>query len=166
MSLTVLHNYRLSQLHEDAALLRKAASLGFELPASEVCFNIEVSEKLLPDEEKQLKYLLEETFEPEKCQAQSLVGNCGDTDAILEVGPRQQFTSAWSSNAVSICATMGLTKVTRIEKSRRYRVHAASAAAVDVSSAAFRDLALLVHDRMTECVYPAGIQSFDANKEP
>ena len=30
------------------------------------------------------------------------------------------FTTAWSTNAVSICQACGLRKITRIERSRRY----------------------------------------------
>lgn len=161
MALPLEHVYRLDELHMNLALQKKAASLGFQLLASEICFNIEMSQKLDAEEDKKLKYLLQETFEPEKCQSKSIIGNCNDGEAILEVGPRQQFTSAWSSNAVSICASMGLKKVTRIEKSRRYRVKGAAP-----STDAFRELSLLVHDRMTECVYPQGIQSFESHKEP
>jgi len=46
-------------------------------------------------------------------------------DRIIEVGPRMNFTTAWSSNAVSVCHACGLTKVKRIERSRRYRLIAA-----------------------------------------
>ena len=41
---------------------------------------------------------------------------------VIEVGPRMNFTTAWSSNAVSVCHACGLTKITRIERSRRYKV--------------------------------------------
>jgi phosphoribosylformylglycinamidine synthase len=162
MATSLLHVYRLAKLHDNVALHKQASALGFKVLASEVCFNIESSAALTPEEEKSLGYLLQETYEPEKCQNQSLIGACSDGESILEVGPRQQFTSAWSTNAVSICAAIGLSKVTRVEKSRRYRVQQA----VQTPAAAFHQLALLVHDRMTECVYPDGIQSFASHKEP
>lgn len=41
---------------------------------------------------------------------------------LVQVGPRMSFTTAWSANAVSICASCGLGKVTRIEPSRRYQL--------------------------------------------
>lgn len=159
MASTLMHVFRLAELHEKVALVKKASALGYKLLASEVCFNIELSEKLTAEEEKKLQYVLEETFAPEKCRPTSLIGTCAAGEAILEVGPRQQFKSAWSTNAESICAAMGISKVLRIEKSRRYRVQGPA-------GDAFTKLAALTHDRMIECVYPNGIQSFDAHKEP
>ncbi|CAM8988504.1 unnamed protein product [Rhodiola kirilowii] len=38
---------------------------------------------------------------------------------LVEAGPRLSFTTAWSSNAVSICQACGLSEVTRLESSRR-----------------------------------------------
>ena len=38
---------------------------------------------------------------------------------IVEVGPRLNFSTAWSANAVSICESCGVSKVNRIEQSRR-----------------------------------------------
>ena len=38
----------------------------------------------------------------------------------VQVGPRMSFSTAFSSNAVSICASCGLEKVTRVEVSRRF----------------------------------------------
>ena len=40
------------------------------------------------------------------------------------MGPRLSFTTAWSANAASICASCGLGKVARIEPSRRLLFHA------------------------------------------
>ncbi len=44
------------------------------------------------------------------------------TGDIVEVGPRMNFTTAWSTNAVSVCHACGLTKIKRIERSRRYKL--------------------------------------------
>ena len=46
--------------------------------------------------------------------------------AVVEVGPRMSFSTAWSANAVSICHSCGLTKVTRMEQSRRYLLKSSS----------------------------------------
>ena len=42
----------------------------------------------------------------------------------MQVGPRLSFTTAWSANAASVCASCGLGKVVRIEPSRRLLFHA------------------------------------------
>ena len=44
----------------------------------------------------------------------------GPTATVIEVGPRSNFSTAFSTNAVSICQSCGLGQVTRLEKSRRY----------------------------------------------
>jgi len=156
----MLHLYRVADLHASVSLKSRASELGFEVLASEVCFNIEARSELNADEQMKLQYLLQETFEPQNCSEKPFLSAQGDSDSVLEVAPRQQFTSAWSTNAVSICAAMGLVQITRIEKSRRYHIKRTS------SSANPQEFASLVHDRMTECVYPTGIASFDQHTEP
>ena len=51
------------------------------------------------------------------------------------------FTTAWSANAVSICAACGLSKVTRIEPSRRYQLHSSQ----PLSEADIAKFAVMVH---------------------
>lgn len=174
----MLHFYRFCDLHLD---LKKSgiANAGFDVISSEVCFNVEVTGKAIDDSGlEKLQYLLKETFEPDKFRTSSFLacseaeqpdskrartGDCGSTSKglqIVEVGPRQQFTSAWSTNAVSICFALGLSSITRIERSRRYLVKPVK------PNACLKSFLALVHDRMTECVYPDGIQSFDQHSEP
>lgn len=66
--------------------------------------------------------LLTETFEPELTTSQTRFADASDTTAVVEVGPRMSFSTAWSANAVSICHSCGLTKITRMEKSMRYQL--------------------------------------------
>ncbi|MBT8333199.1 MAG: hypothetical protein KJP19_02120, partial [Deltaproteobacteria bacterium] len=84
----------------------------------EYCFNIESSHTLAPDEMECLRLILAEGF---------LVSSVSDFsklngENIVEVGPRLNFATAWSSNMVSICQATGLECITRLERSRRYRV--------------------------------------------
>ena len=41
---------------------------------------------------------------------------------VVEVGPRMNFSTAWSTNALAICRACGISgdKVEKIEQSRRY----------------------------------------------
>jgi phosphoribosylformylglycinamidine synthase len=80
------------------------------------CYNISVTSKLTPEEAEKLLWLLSETYEPERLTAESAVGSKGE---VVEVGPRLNFSTAWSANAVSICESCGISKVNRIEQSRR-----------------------------------------------
>ena len=49
------------------------------------------------------------------------------------------FSSAWSTNATSICTSCGLGKVTRMERSRRFKLHSSQALS-DAQRAAFAGL--------------------------
>eukprot|EP00931_Biecheleriopsis_adriatica_P028850 TRINITY_DN1719_c0_g1_i3.p1 TRINITY_DN1719_c0_g1~~TRINITY_DN1719_c0_g1_i3.p1 ORF type:complete len:1345 (-),score=294.63 TRINITY_DN1719_c0_g1_i3:59-4039(-) len=159
MAPSLLHYYREADLHLSPALQKKAADVGFELLGSEVCFNIQTTAELDAGEKSKMEYLLKETFEPEKFGPSTFLPvNHGS--AVVEVGPRQQFTSAWSTNAVSICNSIALSKVIRIEKSRRYCIRP------QTPQASLSSFSQLVHDRMTECVYPNGITTFEEHAEP
>ena len=82
----------------------------------EYCFYIETRRKLNPQELSTLNWLLSETFEPDKFSPSSIIGN-GD---LIELGPRMNFETAYSTNAVSICRSCGLDSIIRLERSRRY----------------------------------------------
>lgn len=79
----------------------------------------------------------------------------------VQVGPRKSFATAWSANAVSICASCGLGKVTRLEASRRFRLQSAQ----PLPSEAVAAFAALVHDRMTEEVWCCTPPALDFQKE-
>lgn len=51
-----------------------------------------------------LRWLLRETYEP---QLLTEVSSFSSADAVVEVGPRLSFASAFSSNAVSIARNSG-----------------------------------------------------------
>ena len=72
------------------------------------------------------------------------------------------FTTAWSTNAVSICHACGLAAIQRIERSRRYRIETDEPLGEEEQAAFLAD----VHDRMTECAYAEPLQSFESGVEP
>lgn len=55
--------------------------------------------------------LLRETFEPEHLTPDSIFDGSEPTQTVVEVGPRTNFSTAWSTNATSICSSVGLDKV-------------------------------------------------------
>ncbi len=126
---------------------------------TEFCFNVETAAPLTHGETELLRWLLAETFEPEGFGSRSLLDGAGP---VVEVGPRMNFTTAWSTNAVSICHACGLTKVRRIERSRRFRLSATRG----LSAAELEAFATLVHDRMTECPYPEPLETFATGMRP
>ncbi len=116
----------------------------------EYCFNIEISDELNEEEMKILKWLLSETFEPHNfSDIPFLKGK------VIEVGPRMNFETPYSTNAISIFHACGLKKVRRVERSRRYILKNDSPEIIN-----------LLYDRMTECIYPEPIKRFKIDFEP
>ncbi|VAX30317.1 Phosphoribosylformylglycinamidine synthase, synthetase subunit / Phosphoribosylformylglycinamidine synthase, glutamine amidotransferase subunit, partial [hydrothermal vent metagenome] len=136
---------------------------------TELCFYVEAAAPLATGELETLRWLLSETFEPEKLSGESFLeqGSTGEPSSFLvEVGPRMNFTTSWSTNAVSVCRSCGLTGITRIERSRRYRVLLNSAQDREELERLLTLFLPLVHDRMTECHYPERLTSFETGIKP
>lgn len=120
---------------------------------TEYCFNIAVSEHLSEREVNCLRLILADGF---------LVGTVTDkptliSGRVVEVGPRLNFATAWSSNLVSICQATGLDQISRVERSRRYLVPGDQ----DIQSFVDRH-----HDRMTECRYLEPLITFETGVNP
>ncbi len=117
------------------------------------CFNIESSQHLHEDEIDFLRLLLADGFLVETVSTEPVLSG----DRVVEVGPRLHFATAWSSNMVSICQSIGLETVTRIERSRQFVVPD------DEDIDRFVDTH---HDRMTECRYFQPLKTFETGIEP
>ena len=122
----IIYRYRQPALSEGRrkevfALAREMASQGINDIQTEYCYYIESVEPLGPGESEVLKWLLSETFESEYFSERSFLekkaGRRGAASHVLiEVGPRMNFTTSWSTNAVSVCHSCGVTKISRIER--------------------------------------------------
>jgi phosphoribosylformylglycinamidine synthase len=77
------------------------------------------------------------------------------TSEVVEIGPRLSIETPFSSNAVSICKSMGLGHIMRIERTHRYAGNGISA-----------DILKTRLDQMTEQHYPNGIESFNTGIMP
>jgi phosphoribosylformylglycinamidine synthase len=128
-------------------LLRRSENL-------EYCFNVETSGPLDANELSILRQLLADGFVSESISATS---SHTDGRDVVEVGPRMNFATAYSTNIAAICHTCGLEKVTRIERSRRYRL------SPGVDKGRFIQEH---HDRMTECLYDQPLQTFETGIMP
>jgi len=107
----------------------------------EYCFNIAASAPLTAADIEKLRQLLGDGFVSASVTDTPRIAG----DRTVEVGPRLNFATAWSSNLVSICQAIGIPQATRVERSRRYRIPAGEDDRAFVAAH---------HDRMTECVYP------------
>lgn len=170
----IIHFYRRPFIRESAAaeILRQVQekiSPNIVDIKTEQCFNIGVEGVLPINKLGVLKWLLQETYEPENLDKNSFLEEEALTGArnsvLIEVGPRMSFTTAWSANAVSICQACSLTEITRLERSRRYLLRLRPGSSLlDVNQ--INDFAAMVHDRMTECVYPQKLTSFKTSAIP
>jgi len=132
---------------------RKVEGLVWE----EKCFYIEASELLLYDQLLIIRWLIKETFGPDGFSDRPFIISAGSTDRVVEIGPRLNFATAWNTNALSVLRACGITKVTRFEYSRRYRV----------PSGQNVDQFIQIHcDRMTQVVYPEPLKTFETGMVP
>lgn len=116
-------------------------------------FYIETTSPLLEPEIKKIQWLIAETFEVNKTGFDSVL----NVENSIEIGPRLSIETPFSSNAVSICRSMGLSQITRIERTNIYSINGA------------QDKNVLLEnnlDRMVEQHYPNGIISFDTGIFP
>ena len=128
--MTILHLYRkpalsLSKRNELLSVAQQKVSPDIKDIETEYCFNIETITPFTDEELNIVRWLLAETFEPENFSERSFLtrhSSLVTRHCLLEVGPRMNFTTAWSTNAVSVCHSCGLKKITRIERSRRYKL--------------------------------------------
>jgi len=121
----------------------------------EYCYYIETSADLSESELKMLGWLIAETFEPEKFGRKSFF--CNGDGKMIEIGPRLNFETAFSTNAVAICHSCGLAKVNRLERSRRYLIS---------PDTDYPEFINRNHDRMTECVYREPLEDFEIGIKP
>ncbi len=159
----LLHFYRHpgfpdTTTHALLARVRDRVSAEITALETEVCFNVAVAGELTAQLEGTLRWLLAETFQPDGFGTRSVLSD----GEVVEVGPRMNFTTAWSTNAVAICHACGLTPVRRIERSRRYRLRS-TRPLTERDTGAFL---ALVHDRMTECRYPVPLTTFETGIRP
>ncbi|PAN26759.1 hypothetical protein PAHAL_5G036500 [Panicum hallii] len=169
----IIHLYRTPFLQESETmeLLKKVkakVSANIADIMTEQCFNIQLDNPLTPEKLSTLHWLLAETYEPEKLQTRSFLEeevSRSSSAVIVEVGPRMTFSTAFSSNAVSICKSISLVEVTRLERSRRYLLRL-EPGSDPLDESQLKEFSALVHDRMTECVYPNKLTSFQSDVVP
>lgn len=117
------------------------------------CFNIESTEPLNDHQLECLRLILAEGFMADTVLLTPVLKG----ERVVEVGPRLNFATAWSSNMVSICHAIGLASITRVERSRCYRVP---------EEENLEEFIARNHDRMTECHYPEPLITFTTGLEP
>ncbi|GFU05892.1 phosphoribosylformylglycinamidine synthase [Nephila pilipes] len=145
-------------------LNRKLSKLDVEIIniESEFCYYAKVDRNLSDNETSKLTWLLQsygtelskESFLPKQ-------SNVNEKLFTVEIGPRLNFSTAFSTNAVSICNSINL-PVSRIERAIRYRVKLSSEVKESVKEVVIASL----YDKMTECIYDKPLDSFSIDFNP
>jgi len=180
----ILHYYRKTEpIHSLLPSIKEELKdLGHDETAirsveTESCFNVQVSsggdkkQELDTVQTEKLEWLLGETFDKKGLALEeSFFSGDGDDASttscwIVEFGPRLAFTSAFSSNAVSICKSCDL-PIARLELSRRYKFQLAGKAGGDSNEQIKSVIKSMLHDRMTEQEYVEPLQTFDSGITP
>jgi len=187
--MSLLHLYRkpalsLEKKNEILSTAQQKVSPEIKDIETEYCVNIETTFPLTDEEISILRWLFAETFEPENFSDESFLTchlSLVTRHRLFEVGPRMNFTTAWSTNAVSVCNACGLTKIIRIERSRRYKLVfeervrgfkdskiqvAKSHSLESLTARPLESFLELIHDRMTECPYPERLSTFETGIKP
>lgn len=138
---------------------------------TEVCFYVELkAERLSGEDRSRLQWILTESFDEENLSRESWIEAVkGDEPAcFVEIGPRLNFSTAWSTNAVSVCKGIGLEYVTRIEKSTRYVIVMKTEGGENMifNTDMRQKIVDCLHDKMTECEYKEPLETFDIDANP
>lgn len=176
-SLPIIHYYRKTEAPHSLlpSCREQLSAIGLQDDVAKIvkietesCFNVQLSAELMSFQTERLEWLLAETFEKshlslEKSFFSTESSDDGEGAWMVEFGPRMTFTSAFSSNATSICKACDI-PVERLELSRRYRF-VLSSPSDGLSDAALKALKGMLHDRMTEEQYFEPLTTFDNGAE-
>ncbi|XP_052276735.1 phosphoribosylformylglycinamidine synthase-like isoform X2 [Dreissena polymorpha] len=136
----------------------------FKSLRTEACFYVESNEGLDKSDMEKLRWLFSTPFTSVDCLTTVSALTSDDNICLLvEIGPRSNFSTPFSTNAVSICKAIGLVKVTRIEVSTRYLI---SFYGNPPPLGLEQGLVNCLHDKMTQCRYVEPIQTFDLDHDP
>lgn len=174
------HIVRYFQLNafEDAKFKSVLASLmkniaGVSGLVTEKCYHIELNAgaSFVDDDEKILRWILKNPQQEDTLTRETSLSTIEPNQLLMEVGPRFNFSTAASTNSVSICHSAHLTQVKRIEVSIRYLISFTSLPASSEDGGAAvthlrQQILSVISDRMTQCEYTEQNiprESFDEN---
>uniref|UniRef100_A0A8C5DK69 Phosphoribosylformylglycinamidine synthase n=1 Tax=Gouania willdenowi TaxID=441366 RepID=A0A8C5DK69_GOUWI len=127
------------------------------LITTELCYNVELTGALSAEEKEVLRWLFRRPLQTEPLTDKPNLSE-GSGRKLVEIGPRLNFSTAWSTNAVSICQSAGLSTVTRVELSRRFLIE--DGESMNKLNGDINKLTDCLYDSMTECIYQQPISSF------
>jgi phosphoribosylformylglycinamidine synthase len=128
---------------------------------TETCFYVDVKEPLNEVENEHLKWLLAETFEPEKFGVSSFLPENGK----IMVGPRKSRLTQWSTSAQAIFNACLLGKINRVEASINYRP-VFLGEQISLTKDQQNLINAILHDPLTEEIYESPLDTFESGVIP
>ncbi|BFZ24618.1 hypothetical protein BsWGS_27657 [Bradybaena similaris] len=153
--------------HLESAVSKIQAVVGDTLASlsTEICYYIDVdSDHDLSEKDLSvLKWIFSVPFEEEKLTVEPTLHRKPQS-FFFEIGPRLNFSTAQSTNSVSICHSIGFTSIRRIEVSTHYLVTFKD----EVLLSSIDEVAVIncLHDKMTQCCYLEPLATFDLHISP
>ncbi|XP_060773494.1 phosphoribosylformylglycinamidine synthase isoform X3 [Neoarius graeffei] len=162
--MSVLQFYRRADAEGGRSLQRVIQLYPHVTITTELCYNVEVNGVDCVSAEQ--KDILRWLFTPQSSELsdEPTLRAIMPGESLVEIGPRLNFSTAWSTNAVSICQSAGLHQVTRVELSRRHLIKDELHELRKAKE--LEKLISLLYDSMTECVYNKPIESFLVDVQP
>lgn len=145
---------------------------------SELCFNVGVNSPIDVECERKILWLLSEGTgctgkHSSSFSRQTWLRKPKDiptaSSLLLEFGPRLNFASPFSSNAISIFRSVDVQNINRVEVSRRYLIFLVNAQNYFPRHTFehFKSSVIdILHDRMTEVLYTESLASFRVDVTP
>ncbi|KAH9519338.1 hypothetical protein Btru_075289 [Bulinus truncatus] len=131
---------------------------------TEICYYIQNSENVLSEHEKEMiKWVLSIPFQKDNLSDTVKLQKRPDS-LYFEIGPRLNFSTASSTNCVSICNALGISNVNRIETSIIYVITFKTGPLP--TSEEVHNIINSLHDQMTQCCYPQPLTTFDIDVVP
>ncbi|CAL1270868.1 unnamed protein product [Larinioides sclopetarius] len=156
-----LSDYKLCERQRNLNQNLSTLDAKVEKIVSEFCYYIQTDRELNDDEIKKLKWFLQANGALSATSYFAEVTDVEPTKFTIEIGPRLNFSTPFSTNAVSMCNSVNL-PVSRIEKATRYFLELST----EVNEAIKNKIASSLHDRMTECIYNKPLESFSVDVKP
>ncbi|ODN01910.1 Phosphoribosylformylglycinamidine synthase [Orchesella cincta] len=152
---------------EKQKALQKLSPAEIKSITTEVCFYVETQELLADKEILQIRWVLAPVLSPNNLTDVTKMPLRPDSKSLFfEVGPRLNFSTAFSTNAVSIFSAIGLKKVSRVEISTRYLIRFESSVKPETLQSLEEPILAALHDKMTQCQYVEPLTSFQLDKKP
>lgn len=122
------------------------------LVAVEKCYHVEIEalegKQISENTEAVLQWLLKHPQSKKSLLTSSSLNVKKSNETVIEIGPRFNVSTPFSTNCVNICHNVGLLEVKRLEFSLRYLVQIDDAFRTSVN-----DIVDVLGDRMTQCQY-------------